>query len=107
MKRMMKNSNGSLTGHCFLQEFLADALGTFTLVLPGYGAVAKVVLGKTSFVGGFLNISLVLLVYELDIDKKLSLEKDEQLDRLKRKVIEQHVQIISECLKARQIILSS
>ena len=46
----------------YLREFLAEALGTFALVIFGDGAVAQVVLGNAArgdtFFGGFLNISV-------------------------------------------------
>jgi len=48
--------------HQYVREFLAETLGTFSLVLFGDGAVAQVVLGKAArnddFFGGFLNICL-------------------------------------------------
>ena len=44
----------------YIREFLAEALGTFALVIFGDGAVSQVVLGNTArgdaFFGGFLNI---------------------------------------------------
>jgi len=62
VKRMKNKENRFRTGNCFLQKFLAEALGTFTLVLLGDGAVAQVVLGNAArqdqFFGGFLNISV-------------------------------------------------
>ena len=46
----------------YVREFLAETLGTFTLVLLGDCAVGQVVLGNGArgddFFGGFLNISV-------------------------------------------------